>query len=523
MTTSLLLRSVALTIPMFLTSCVQLEVNRLDHGNATPVDGWAYSLPFARFQVSVVRTYKGCDEKGVKFAVSASSTPLFQADPSQTYSIDNTSLSNWFKTSDFSIGKYDNGMLKSIGATADDLTGKVIVNTLSGAISLTEAAIRTAALGAPTPPAMRAEEAPARNPLRATCNTDLDKTLKQLEAGRRELKAATAKLDTETKRLKLLSDAAATFGTGASDKIQDAVFYQANRVADSQSEVTTKQKAVQDLLNTLSNVDTFEWPDDGVTLSDTHFQADPSWIEQFLTVAPETHAGAGGAVGLRIVPRNNLALEPEPDGKLSQIATGSNGKGIRYRVPVPGALEVKACTLEKIDAPEGQAKGQAGIRCESPGTIAINAFPEGPIPQLGRLMFIPFTNGVFQNNVLKATFGMDGNLLTASYTEVASRAEVASDTFNQVAANLLQASKTLPTAGLDERTAILNAKAKELQAQANLSAAAAALQPSATEQATKAAALIQSDTALKDAQLKNYEASLALSQALAVQQARPSQ
>ena len=68
---------------------------------------------------------------------------------------------------------------------------------------------------------------------------------------------------------------------------------------------------------------------------------------------------------------------------------------------------------------------------------------------------------------------------------------------------------------MNAKTAALNAQASELQAQANLNKAILALEPTGTEVNSREAAIIASDTALKDAQLKNLEATQALERAQA--------
>jgi hypothetical protein len=147
--------------------------------------------------------------------------------------------------------------------------------------------------------------------------------------------------------------------------------------------------------------------------------------------------------------------------------------------------------------------------------LYVNTTAEGPVPQLGPLMLIPFNNGAFQSNTIKLAFTNDGNLQSASVAEHVSGAEVASDTFNQVATNLLQGVKDIRTGGLDAKTAMLKAKTGQLQAQKDYNAATIALQASPTADTDRQKAILDSDTALKDALRANIEAEVALEKAKA--------
>ena len=104
-----------------------------------------YSLPYAYYKISVVRTLKKCDVVtsglSLSFDVSVSAIPMFGPDPSQTFVIDNASLVNWFKTSELSVERFENGMLKSIGASATDQTGTALASAAGGVVKLAQVAL----------------------------------------------------------------------------------------------------------------------------------------------------------------------------------------------------------------------------------------------------------------------------------------------------------------------------------------------------------------------------------------------
>jgi hypothetical protein len=454
-----------------------------------------YSLPFTRYKVSVVRTLKKCfvdpssAQPTLEFDVTVSATALYEPDPSQTFAIDNDSLTSWLKTSQLSIERHDNGMLKSIGAAAEDRTGKVIVNTVSGAIKLAQAAAVTMAGGGPA--------------VRSLCKSDVANKLASLPAKKAAVRAATKDLDDESRKLKLWGEAVVPFGKATTAAIQTQLVGQAGVVAGKQAALDVAQKDLQDTIDGISLIDVFTWPDDGITLAGEHEYPARNLLK--LLEDQQTAQSNSMKVEMKIVALNGLGQVAGADGKVPVAAQANDGKGIRYRNPVNGALEVIACE----DMPTG-APGQAITKLCDPKKIKTFRVAEGPVGQLGRIMLIPFFNGPFQSNTMGATFSNDGNLQTARVEERVSRGEVASDTVNQVATNLLQGVQTLQTIGIDSKTAVIKAKTSQLQAEKAYDQAVTALHPSDTAEADRQRAIVASDTLLKDALRANIEANAAL-------------
>jgi hypothetical protein len=422
---------------------------------------------------------------------------IFEADPNQTFVIDNDSLTNWLKTSELSIERHDNGMLKTIGASAEDMTGKLIVNTVSGVIKLAQAAV-----------IMAAEVRPEDNP----CNEDVLREAALLATKREAVSAATDALDAETKRLKLLGDAVTTFGKAPTEDIQRDLIAQTRVVADRQVALDKVQKVLQSTIDNISLVDTFTWPDDGITFAGTHAYPSVNFLKFLKDPTDLSKSSNNAAIKLRIKPLSTLALSPDLNGKIPATAISRDAKGIRYRNPVSGALEITLCKTIQLTPPNMQESADFCPR-DKLDTVTV---AQGLVPQLGRLILTPFSNGSFQSNTLKASFTNDGNLQAASVAQKVSRAEVASDTLNQVANNLLQGIKDFRTAEIDTKTSVLKAKTNQLQAQKDYDEAVLALQPSATEENDKKKAIIDSDTALKDALRANIEAGTALEKAKAL-------
>jgi hypothetical protein len=491
----------------------ELTVSPLRTESIAPGEGWIYSLPYARYKVSIVRTLDKCetdkqDRPTLFFHLTVTAAPLFEADPSQTFVIDNDSLSSWFKTSELSIDRHDNGMLKSIGASAEDRTGKLIVNTIAGVIKLSQAALMAPVSLAPGVPPPSAE---------SICNKALLDIVKELGPKRAVLNAAKDNLEAETKRLTFFADAVATFGKAPADQIQMDLITQAERVATRQIELGRVQKDLQSTLDSISDVDAFTWPGDGRTLVGTHKYSKGNLRRFLADNLNRTDVRLSDVeIELRIRPLSALALSADEDGKLPIVAIGANAKGIRYRAPVQGALEITLCEAVPHDVDDKKPTEFCSPE-KIPDKLRVMLLAEGPVPQLGRMMLLPFTNRPFQSNTMKASFTDAGNLQTASVEEKVSQAEVASDTLNQVAGPLLQGITNLRTAGIDAKTAVLKAKTDQLLAERNYHQAVLALEPSGTEANDRQKAIIESDTALKEALRANNEADRALKKEQAAQ------
>ena len=122
-------------------------------------------------------------------------------------------------------------------------------------------------------------------------------------------------------------------------------------------------------------------------------------------------------------------LKPVPLSKCTEDTTlcsknqvkASRGEGLLFREPVAARLVI----CEVAEVRNCQLNGASGVVVSS----AVMA------PQLGQLRLLPFRNGVFQHNELKAVFRENGSLASFSYDEKAARgkelAEALSDGLDQ--------------------------------------------------------------------------------------------
>jgi hypothetical protein len=521
-----------------------LKVTPLDPDSSAPATGVVYSLPFARYKISVTRTFRSCEVKGAgasfEFDFSFSAAQIFEPDPVHTYTIDTRSLSDWLKSSEFSWELHENGMLKTVGVSAQDKTGEVITNAVTGATKIAQSVLTASAIGALS---MMQKKDPIENLI--ACDPGINNLRASLPVLRRNVNTAKDQLEADVNRLKAMTDTIGAFGKAPIDAIQREAFDQAKQVARSAERLTATSNALKNALDKLSIVNTFIWPDDGRTFvgEDASFNANE--LKRWLLQNTRTRKAAVEALNLqhksiiemRILPLSGLSVlsrkaieDSSTPGKpdLPTSTVGLEYEGIRYRRAVPGLLEVRACSeVDDPSAQSDQSKSNADPRratdTNTPTNSAGPAKPttfscpsaklkkttlaEGPVPQLGRLMLIPFHNSPFQDNALDLTFGADGTMVSGKYQEKAARAVAATSTLKDAAGILLQAAKELPLTKSQAELAELEAETKVLQARDE---AKRALEPTGFEENDRAIAIMKSDTSLLEAEIAKLKAQKAL-------------
>jgi hypothetical protein len=479
------------------------------------LQGAQYSLPFSRYKVSVARTLKDCGKPSapkLTFDIAVTAEQLFEPDPSATFVIDTGSLSNVFKTSELSWELYENGMLKSVGASAEDQTGQVITSVLSAGLKIAQAVILpgTAAVGTLSAEQQKDLQLLQQKQKDSACKDTIVEVLHRLDAQRATLEKATTALDHDSARLKAMTDVIAPFGAAATDVIQGRVMDQAQAVASRQSDVTVAQNVLATAISRVTQVKTFVWPDDGRKILDNEREklsaaALNDWLKKPADVKEQT-------IHLRIVPLNLTGVVSRDDTAVPNPIDPAQ-HGIRYRVPVRGELMVKVCGIA--------APGVTNCAADDRVTKRV---AQGQVPQFGRLYVIPFWNGPFQSNTLNLAFNKDGTMTSGKYAETKARAQVGSDAFNQAAGTVLAGLKDIKDLRVtrsQKELQEIKAQTELLQARKQLQDAAAALQPGSTDENDKQKAILSSDTALLDAQRAKIEAQLALDAARAKAQVTP--
>ena len=489
-------RSAALVLPIVLLSgCVtELKVPPLDLTSNQPITGVTYSLPYAQFDIILTRSLSDCTDKGFSIDTVLQADPVYRPDPSKTFVLDYRDLSSPMKTSSLRVELHDNKMIKKLGAKASDQTGPVIINTLTAF-----AKIAATVSGLPGGGVMRGKPG-----LHCTDATMAD--LAKVKSLTDRSDSARTALERGTERYKEMVTSLVLIG-----KVDPAM---ANRlITEGQAVLKLKEsntKAANDLadhMKKLTHVDKFRWPTDPEEYATTR-NAPPSigakWFTSVTTnlfpVTLELRDSSG--IGIRTVaptppatPNNNV---------IPKDMTGTPEAGIRFRPPVAGELVVSACTEF------GPAKDCIS---DPKKNVKVNRFDS--IPQLGRVYLLPFRNGIFQDNTLDAEFASDGRLTSFDYADKASTALVASDTLLKAVSTLHTGITDARAAGPAAKLAALKAQTDILEQQAKLKKAQVALAPPKVEAEVEAAAIFETNTTLKKAEIANIEATEALQKARA--------
>jgi hypothetical protein len=502
------------------TGCqTQLQVAPVNANNTSPALGFNYSLPFVQYDIVISRRLSCGEPGGVRLAkvtTAVTATPVFSRDPSQTYAIDYTSLSSWAKISDFKLERHSNGMLKTIGASSEDRTAQILTNIATTAIKVATTAASLGAFPVAVSTKSGTPEPPPPPPPQPICKQAAAAAVDALDAERRSLNAAKSALALESGRMTALVGAMTGSGAKPDAFTQAALREQAIRLVNSQVALNAATKKYENALTKIVEGQALTWPQHGGELSSrtANVMTGDTIGKWFVS------SSADDAIYFELMRAPDTTKVTVPDlepvaattfratvSAPPEATAGTAVSGVRYREPARGQLF--ACY---------------NSHCASAGHADRNLVNDGPVPQLGRLYYLPFTNGIFQNNVLSASFAEDGSLLTAGYAEKSSRGEIATDTMKQIASALPGAIKDIRSARNDQvnaETERLKAQTTNALAQAEYKKALAALTPSPTESIDKEKALIQADTTLKDAYRANIEAKLALEKARAAANAAP--
>lgn len=458
-----LLAALALTACVGLGGCTtRLASSPQGGGTKVAVDagrhaevGASYALPMLQFQIDVQRTLVECSgtmaHPKIRFLTKVDLTPSYV--PAERFVVDYRRMSGWSKTSAFELQTYDNGVIKSLNAESADQTKAIAANVVSSGISLVGLATGV------SPPNARnvAERLGVRiieytsggiiklkdgnlSPLIAAddvsstysaCPPETTDLLAAIDEATRALKAGTATLtgmNAEKARIDRLAGLnASTEETKKKlDDLQKHTETQAKRVAD-------QDKDLADLIAKVSVREQVLWPrssTDQCTDAPPNAE-DRASLGKLIRMAPEptlpirtgyTDADLDRDLAMKacLVP---VATSCESTAKASDDRVEDVG-GLLYRTPVPARLVVcQASALSSCDS-----RSVCGVTSAASHVLVSS---DVLAPQLGPLHLLPYTNGAFQNNVLKATFRENGSLATVNYEERSARGVELSETVSK--------------------------------------------------------------------------------------------
>jgi hypothetical protein len=529
---------------MLLCGCVELRVSKLEVGHPYDGVGWQYSLPFAQFQVVAARTFDGCENGVMKIKYAVSATVTTVPDASQTYLIDYRSLSNVTKISDIKVTKFTNEMLQSVNGSAEDRSGQIIVNAIT-ALGTIAATVATggAPIPSPAPPApqpgpeaqpVKPPSLPPPGPIANACSDvvkgEVLRAFDHQKALDDATKKTTAAVTAATTRLTTLTAAVQAMGGHLTAASQATLISAVDAVLNATAAQVAAADAAAKNQDILTDSQDFRIPSTGALDRD-------GAITALIPPPPETKWTAQAVaadfftVALRVEPITGASIPAPSVSRKAQT-------GIVYREPGRGRVIIcsdnKATTKELVaDVVSCINHGESALIIPS-STAAIW---EGPVPQFGNLLYLPYSNGAFENNLVSAAFNQDGSLANAEY-QAKSSAEAATASFQSASAaaqTTAQAIAQAQIARLNLKTAAVTAQANLVTAQNSLATAVASSSPSispasqlaqittqnnlVSAQAAATVAqqigLIQANTSLANAQAayNNALAALATSQA----------
>ncbi len=427
--------------------------------------GIVYSLPMLQYDLDVTWTVVECGEEP-KVDVNAEVTVLSSPDPSATYVLDYTSLSNPTKVSELTVELADNGLIKTINASADDRTAEVI----QGVFSIVGGVARTL-VGAPVP---AAAVAPQAKPSVEICTEDTKKDVAALAMHDGILDEKTKAVAAATKNSERL-----TLLVKSMKEPTDALLRQLEEaemaLATAKDSLAEEQAYRAPILARVSQKQNKVWPENG------------NWPVKNAAVSVPEKAVNRWFVSVPDELRKQLSLQLELGSLTSSVAVSgdfSENQGIYYRHPAP--VRFRACRL-----------GQ----CDDGGSIVVKeAF--GQAPQAGPVVLLPFDNGPFQNNSLEVEFTAAGQPSKVEYKELRATAQAAVETGAKIAEQLPGLREQLMNAEL----AKLTRKTQLLEQQKKLADARRALEPAPTAELEAQTALINAETALINARIARDEA-----------------
>lgn len=408
------------------------------------VTGVPYSLPMLQYEVKITRALAQCvdpaDKKSdaLKFAMTIEAAPHFVA--GETFVIDYRKLSNFTKISSFSIEYQEkSNILKSINASVEDRTAEIAGNVIKSAIG-----IASLAGGIPLPPGSKPLDGSPPPPLgQITCGPKTNQLLSNLTVAAGKLKIAGEALKKATASVEELAARAAILSDGDKTTLTKRVSVQAAAIRA----LAVAQAAYDEAKASVSVVTIVRWPRTTDVFGEPQLP-DPAAKTKFSRLlawkAGSTGANAkdngcdsaaqlGDCLGrkltvlLKLDPLVTLApaapaapalqegrKQPTPMPRTQETVTASSGgaAGVFVRPPVAGRLLVCANNETSV--------------CGDDGPDLLLRADDAQIPQLGTLRFLPFTNGVFQNNALVLVLADTGNVAKFEYKNLKASGESAS-------------------------------------------------------------------------------------------------
>lgn len=482
MLTTLLIGSI---VPGCTTS---LDVNKVSAVPSTH-RGLAYSLPFTQFKVKLTWSISCVGTDNIaEIAIKAEQSSMGMPDNDHVYAINYTSLNSAMKTSSVKADFYDNGALKSINAAAEDRTAQIVVKTASAIGKIAKFA---ATGGAEPPPTF--------------CSSEIVEQLGKIRGLKGDIEKLNQTIEQNLIAVEALTARVVRGGEQTSEDIMANHQKAIDALSGNQIDLQSKKRQLEVALKGVTYSADVIWP----VVSKDFLSGDGQGHKVALSVLRQWLRAKSGStlVGLSDGELRGKAADKAVFFKLEALGSygtlgdtnndmGKAADGVRYRFPAQGNLLV--CS---------------GNPCpDTPDDDHLVARFATPILQKGQIFYLPFVSEPFSNGSLVAEFNLNGTIKSAGYERKTAAGEAIADAADQVADTVvsfgtasLEAKKT-PVEKLKEQTDL--AKAEK-----DLADAQKALIESPNSASQISAEALAADTAVKQAELANVQADIALRKA----------
>ena len=369
--------------------------------------------------ITLVRTLTDCDSTDMKFDVHAETTVKYGPERDRPLLINYEELNTWFKKTSLKATLNEDGTLKSLDSELSDKTGAVIGNIGKSAVNIAKIAFGAAPAGTTT----------------AICNQETLKSIAQRNKLRGDIVAK------EVEVAKLPTDKQ-TAGRQEIERLRGQL-----ATHEAFLQATSKHPAMKPLFPGDSRI----WSDELKPSADIAKR----WIDE--------HSGnrANATYKLERLTTVYVRAVPVADGALvPQSAQPGVKSALYYRQPRPAELTLARVEPAPVD-PNREDPGNCNHFQEpervKKGCLEI-ATTTYMLPQAGMIVFLPLENGIFNSNVLRASFHPSGALLTFEYV-TESQAEAASATLAAITGSGSEIATEVRTAD----TLGLEAQVKELE------------------------------------------------------------
>lgn len=482
-----------------LSGCTSLKVNGFD-GSVETRRGIAYFLPLTQFDTTVTWS-ASCDKatKELSIRPKVEATARTGPDPSGLQVIDYRSLSTFTKTSGVKVEFHDSGAIKSINASADDRTGEILTSTLVAAGKIALAVVG----GADT----------------NKCSASLIAALGNAAGIKSQLERKTGELEKATDALTALNARVAREGGSLTDAVRRQHSRQIGEVTGFQIELDALKAKLAEALKPVTHAEKTTFPAGDELASAKGLEVPAAVLKKWLDAKTGETDQQLSARAQGIASKASVWAELDVDAAFRGIAGAAAGRpedGVRYRVAVPGTL--KFCTERACTPPPpapratdgGTAEPDMGGSVVQPGK-SLKTFP---VSVLNRrtTFFLPFDSEAFTNGSLTATFSEAGVMTSAGYEQKRAQGEAIASAAGTLADQVISLATAIRAKDKTELELTQEAAALS-KAKKELADAQKAEQEADPDPNTAQIASLTSSTALKQAQLVDLNADIALAEA----------